>query len=135
MSFRMYACFYLAITGCKEKKEYKEKNRITYFLHKELKFLLYSLCVEIALTDSSCSPQLIQRRVFKIILHHWWCLCFPCIWYKTDLAEQPYDSSIYLFLSYIPSIFQVRNICIKGLTVLLKWGIYLLSNDAIQIEA
>lgn len=50
MSFHMYACFYLAITVYKEKKEYKEKSKITYFLHKELKFLLYSLCVEIVLT-------------------------------------------------------------------------------------
>lgn len=59
MSFHMYACFCLAIAVYKEKEEYKEKNKITYFLHKELKFLLYTLCVEVELTDSSCGPQLI----------------------------------------------------------------------------
>jgi len=41
MSFHMYAYFYLAITVYKEKREHKEKNQVTSFLHKEVKFLLY----------------------------------------------------------------------------------------------
>lgn len=65
MSFHVHACFYLAIAVYKEKKEYKEKNKITYFLHEELKFLLHSLCMEIARTDSSCWAELYEEGSSK----------------------------------------------------------------------
>lgn len=42
MLFHMYACFCLAVACYKEKEEYKEKDKIAYFSHKNLKFLLYS---------------------------------------------------------------------------------------------
>lgn len=49
MSFHVHACFYLAITVYKEKKEYKEKNKITCFLHEELNvpvtFFMHGNCM------------------------------------------------------------------------------------------